>query len=126
MKWFFSLLLSFAIFLFSCTKYNELQNTKKNFINIATTINPNLNFALYMKERFPNRYQVNILRSPAEVIAVLKNKTADVFFHSILGYIKAYKKGLAEDYKVFSPYIYKAIYLITRKNLKKTVDIKLI
>jgi len=116
-----SIILFVALISISCNRKGNLG--EKKLITIATTINPNLNFALYLEKKFPLKYSVKILRSPAEVIATLKNETADVFLHSILGYIKAYKRGFSKNYKIYSPYIYKAIYFISRKNIKTTEDI---
>lgn len=91
---------------------------------IASVVNPNLSFITAMQHLYPEHYNIRVIRSPMEMAAVMQKGEADAVFHTFIGSTKLYRKGAAKDYAMYRPYIYNAVYLVSRKSINSLSDLK--
>lgn len=121
MKTILKLLLIFIVLMatFSCK-----EEKKNDRLTIATVNNPNLLFATGMSTLYPEKYSVRVVRSPMEMTTLLSKNENPLVFHTFLGSLKLYKKGAATGYRMYKPYIYNAVHIVSRKPFSSLEDLK--
>lgn len=106
-----------VLLLFILTACNRENKRDEKTIHIASVNNPNLMFANALSYKYPGKYKVHAVRSPMEMMAIMKKAEMDMIFHTFQGGIKLYKKGLAHNYFLCKPYIFNAVHIVSRKKV---------
>lgn len=114
----------FLILIMTFTVFSCKGEKKSGKLTIATVNNPNLLLATGMTALYPEKYKVRVVRSPMEMTTLLSKNETPLVFHTFLGSLKLYKKGAASGYRMYKPYIYNAVHIVSRKSFSSLEDLK--